>query len=227
MVVHAALVAILLWPHGRRPAVVEEAGSAPGPAVIRIYGNTRPSGRPDAISRPQVKAVHPKHARVNAVEAAALAAAAPATPEPIAEEPAASSILDEGTPNARELGDPGALPGGGGDGPGGNSTGPQGFGSAPTGPVAWSAEMTPPRVISGPDPRYTAQAQEHEIEGTMLVRCIVGVDGSVRDCRVTRGLPFMDRAVVEAVQRRRYSPALLAGQPVEVDYTFKIELRLP
>jgi hypothetical protein len=37
----------------------------------------------------------------------------------------------------------------------------------------------------------------------------------------------MDRAVLDALERRRYSPATLAGRSVEVDYTFRIELRLP
>jgi periplasmic protein TonB len=222
MAMHAVLIGLLLWPRPRSAVEVDRQGSSPGPAIIRIYGSTKPSGRPDAISRQPVKAGHPKPARVNLVESKA---AAPST-EAVEEEPPAGSAVDEGAPQElSDLGEPAG--GGGGDGIGGTSTGLQGAGSSPQGPVAYSAEMTPPRVISGPDPRYTAQAQEHEIEGTMLVRCIVGVDGSVRDCRVTRGLPFMDREVIQAVQRRRYSPALLAGHPVEVDYTFKIELRLP
>ena len=51
--------------------------------------------------------------------------------------------------------------------------------------------------------------------------------GAVRDCRVLKSLPFMDRAVIDALTHRRYSPALLHGQPIEVDYTFKIKLTLP
>jgi hypothetical protein len=37
----------------------------------------------------------------------------------------------------------------------------------------------------------------------------------------------MDAAVISTLESRRYSPALLNGQPVEVIYTFKINLRLP
>jgi hypothetical protein len=33
--------------------------------------------------------------------------------------------------------------------------------------------------------------------------------------------------VIEALERRRYTPALLKGQPIDVDYTFKIKLNLP
>jgi protein TonB len=99
--------------------------------------------------------------------------------------------------------------------------------TAPTGPVEFNDSMTPPSVIAGPQPEYTAQALEHEVEGTMIVKCIVGIQGSVRNCRIIKSLPFMDRSVLDALQRRKYSPALLHGQPIEVDYTFKIKLTLP
>jgi hypothetical protein len=49
----------------------------------------------------------------------------------------------------------------------------------------------------------------------------------VRDCQVLQGLPFMDEAVVEALQRRRYRPATRNGVPVGVSYLFRIHLRLP
>ena len=61
----------------------------------------------------------------------------------------------------------------------------------------------------------------------MIVKCVVSTQGVVRNCRVMKSLPFMDRAVIEALEKRRYTPALLRGQPIEVDYTFKIKLTLP
>ncbi|HYV64619.1 MAG TPA: energy transducer TonB [Myxococcales bacterium] len=88
--------------------------------------------------------------------------------------------------------------------------------------------MTPPRRISGPDPEYTQEAIQGEVQGTMIVKCVVTVEGAVQGCRVLQGLPSMDRAVIEALERRRYSPARLQnGQAVEVDYTFRISLQLP
>jgi serine/threonine-protein kinase len=81
--------------------------------------------------------------------------------------------------------------------------------------------------ISGPDPQYTPQALDHEVEGVMLVKCVITLEGAVQDCRVIKGLPFMDRAVVYALQARKYRPYVLDGQPVEIDYTFKIKLTLP
>jgi protein TonB len=95
------------------------------------------------------------------------------------------------------------------------------------GPVEFDGRMTPPVKLSGPDPRYTPEAIAREIEGTMTVRCVVGVSGTVRECQVVRGLPYLDGAVVHALERRVYRPATLAGAPVEVSYVFRISMRLP
>jgi len=87
--------------------------------------------------------------------------------------------------------------------------------------------MTHPRFVSGPSPQYTEKALEREVQGTMIVRCVVTSEGKVFGCRVLKSLPFMDRAVIEALERRRYKPAMLGGRAVEVNYNFKITLRLP
>jgi periplasmic protein TonB len=88
--------------------------------------------------------------------------------------------------------------------------------------------MTPPQRLSGPDPTYTREALEHEVEGTMLVQCVVTAAGDVQACRVLRGLPFMNRAVVDALERRRYAPARLPdGRAVDTEYVFHIRLQLP
>ncbi len=95
------------------------------------------------------------------------------------------------------------------------------------GPVEFNDRMTPPRKISGPDPQYTDKALDHEVEGLMEARCIITVEGTVTGCRVVKGVMFMDRAVISALQLRRYTPALLQGKPVEVYYTFSTTLKLP
>jgi periplasmic protein TonB len=87
--------------------------------------------------------------------------------------------------------------------------------------------MTPPRKIAGPDPQYTPEALEREIQGTLVVKCTVTAQGVVRDCRVIKSVPYMDRAVIDALECRRYTPALLHGQPVEVDYSFRVQVKLP
>lgn len=97
----------------------------------------------------------------------------------------------------------------------------------PKKPVEFNATMTPPQAVAGPPLEYTQQALEHEVEGTMMVKCIVSIDGTVHDCRVLRSVPFMDKAVVGVLERRRYKPATQGGQPLDVEYTFTIRLKLP
>ena len=60
-----------------------------------------------------------------------------------------------------------------------------------------------------------------------MVKCVVTTQGTVRNCRVLKSLPFMDRAVTDALEKRRYTPALLRGQVIEIDYTFSVQLKLP
>ena len=81
--------------------------------------------------------------------------------------------------------------------------------------------------ISGPRIEYTAEALEHEIQGTMVVQCLVTTTGAVRDCRILKSLPFMDRAVRETLEKWRYQPYSIDGEPVEVEYEFKIRLEMP
>jgi len=90
-----------------------------------------------------------------------------------------------------------------------------------------AASMTRPVFVSGPDPAYTKAALDRDVEGLMVVACVVTREGLVRDCRVLQGLPYMDAAVVQALEQRRYRPATLKGEPVEVTYHFRLNLRLP
>ncbi len=89
------------------------------------------------------------------------------------------------------------------------------------------ASMTAPSMISGPSPEYTEEAIERGVEGTMTLRCIVNAQGRVHACKVQKGLPFMDRAVISALEARKYHPALSQGKPVDVFYTFNVRLKLP
>ena len=68
---------------------------------------------------------------------------------------------------------------------------------------------------------------EHGIEGTISVRCVVNTQGQVHGCTVQKSLPFMERAVINALEARKYHPALLKGKPVDVFYTFNVRLKLP
>ena len=93
--------------------------------------------------------------------------------------------------------------------------------------LEFNESMTAPAMLSGPVPEYTPEAIERAVEGSMQVRCVVTVDGEVRACKVVKGLPFMNAAVIEALEKRRYRPALSGGKAVDVYYTFNLRLKLP
>ena len=93
--------------------------------------------------------------------------------------------------------------------------------------VEFDPSMVAPAMISGPAPEYTPEAVERGIEGNMQIRCVVTAEGQVRACKVLKGLPFMNSAVVDALQKRKYKPAFAQGKPVDVFYTFNIRLKLP
>ena len=213
IVVGAALLLAYLRAHDGPKQVIEvplppyrPAVAAPGPS-----GNKPPTSRPDrAKPKPAARPVVEPKEIPRPVEPSLRSLDAPVD-DTIADGDAAESGIDtegviEGTP------------------------GGQGRGAIETlgaGPIEFNDAMTPPRKISGPDPRYTREALEREIEGTMVVKCVVTTQGIVRNCRVLKSLPLMDRAVIDALENRRYTPALLRGRPIEVDYTFNLQLKLP
>lgn len=89
------------------------------------------------------------------------------------------------------------------------------------------ATMTAPVIISGPPPEYTQDAIDREVEGLMVVRCVVTVEGTVHSCKTIKTLPFMERAVIDSLLKRRYKPATQQGKPIDVYYTFNVRLKLP
>lgn len=100
----------------------------------------------------------------------------------------------------------------------------------PPAPVAVEfdeATMVGPAIVYAPELEYTQEAIERGVQGQMTIRCVIAHDGSVRNCRVLKGLPLMNSLVVDALERRRYQPATAQGKPVDVYYTFNVRLTLP
>jgi TonB family protein len=86
--------------------------------------------------------------------------------------------------------------------------------------------MTRPELLSGREPQYTPEAFARGVEGTIIARCTIRKDGQVRNCRLVQGLEPMNDEVVKALESRRYAPVFYQGQPVDVDYVFRVRLVL-
>ncbi|WP_437325704.1 TonB family protein [Sorangium sp. So ce381] len=87
--------------------------------------------------------------------------------------------------------------------------------------------MTRPVPLAAPAVVYTREARQARVEGTVLAKCVVTTAGSLTGCRIVRGVPHMNEAVLAALAASRYQPVTYQGRPVNVDYVFSIKLVLP
>lgn len=84
--------------------------------------------------------------------------------------------------------------------------------------------MSRPVLISKVDPVYTREARDAHVEGLILTKCVITTAGALRNCRVVKGIPAMDGAVLSALARWRYEPVRYQGKAVSVEYVIPIRL---
>jgi eukaryotic-like serine/threonine-protein kinase len=99
--------------------------------------------------------------------------------------------------------------------------------AAPAAVQRFEEGMTRPTPISAVAPAYTREALEAKVEGTVIAKCVVTTSGALTGCRIVKGVPHMDQAVLSALAASKYQPATLQGKPVSVDYIFTMRLVLP
>lgn len=82
---------------------------------------------------------------------------------------------------------------------------------------------TPYRFVAGPTSRQIAEAapaaaKRARVDGMVNLRCIIGLDSRLQDCRVVSetppGMGFGEAAVRVALARFRFSPPTQNGRPV-------------
>ena len=84
------------------------------------------------------------------------------------------------------------------------------------------------KLISSVKPLYPAGAEAAGIEGTVLLRAVISVEGNLLGVSVmnTSVDAELAKAAMDAVQQWRYQPTLLNGEPVEVVTTIAVTFRL-
>ena len=73
----------------------------------------------------------------------------------------------------------------------------------------------PPALIARVAPLYPDDPRREGIDGTVLVSARVGRDGRVREVRITRSIPGLDEAAMNAVRHYEFSPAHRDGLECE------------
>ena len=93
--------------------------------------------------------------------------------------------------------------------------------------LSFGEGMTPPVMQSGGQPVYPREALEAKVEGKVIAKCTITEDGHLVDCRIIKGLPFMDGPVLSSLASRKYSPVMFQGRAVRVYYTFPFTFKMP
>ncbi len=87
--------------------------------------------------------------------------------------------------------------------------------------------MIRPEPISDTSIPLPPEAVRAGITGTVIIKCVVSRQGDVDGCRLIKGLPLVNDAVLSALEARRYRPAMFQGRPVSVSFTFNIHIKQP
>jgi protein TonB len=84
-------------------------------------------------------------------------------------------------------------------------------------PMRRSGEIMAAMLVHRVDPAYPAIARAAHISGVVHLRAIIGKDGTVRELEVVDGNLLLAQAAKAAVEKWRYRPTMLNGEPVEVE----------
>ncbi len=84
-----------------------------------------------------------------------------------------------------------------------------------------------PMILYSEKAKYTEEARQNKIQGSVVLSVVFGADGHIRNIRTARGLPFgLTENAIEAARRIRFRPAIKDGRPVSVGGTLEFNFAL-
>lgn len=124
------------------------------------------------------------------------------------------------------VGGTGALVPGGVVGGTGTGTGAA-VGGGRAAPINLPESATPPEPLeSNIIPEYPSEARAKGLEGTVILKGVVEVDGRITQLKVMRGDEPFASAALAAVKSWRFKPAIVEGRPTAVFRIFRIPFHL-
>ncbi|MEW6366671.1 MAG: TonB family protein [Acidobacteriota bacterium] len=93
-------------------------------------------------------------------------------------------------------------------------------------PIRIGGDIQPPRLIRKVPPRYPAIAIAAGVQGVVKVEATTDTSGRVVDARVTRSIPLLNDAALEAVRQWIYTPVFINGRPHPVIFSVDVEFIL-
>ncbi|MBN2245070.1 MAG: energy transducer TonB [Candidatus Aminicenantes bacterium] len=92
--------------------------------------------------------------------------------------------------------------------------------------VRAAGDKMPPKLIKEVTPDYPEEARKAEIEGIVVLEATTDVYGRVKNLRILRSIPELDKAAIDAVKQWIYEPTLVDGKPVEDTFTVSVTFKL-
>ena len=83
-------------------------------------------------------------------------------------------------------------------------------------PVVVVGSLQASKLVHKVSPVYPELAVRAHVSGTVVLVAIIDEEGNVSDLKVLSGHPLLRDAALQAVQRWKYSPTILNGEPVPV-----------
>jgi TonB family protein len=86
--------------------------------------------------------------------------------------------------------------------------------------------MKPPTVRKNVKPEHPIVAMKARVEGTVVLEALVDEQGRVADVRVTKSIPLLDQAAMDAARQWEFTPTLMNGEPVPVLLQLEMDFRM-
>ncbi len=84
-----------------------------------------------------------------------------------------------------------------------------------------------PKLLSKVEPKYSEEAREAKVQGTVKLAAVIESKGRAEDIQVLESLePSLDKNAVEAVRQWVFQPGTKAGKPVRVRATIEVNFKL-
>ena len=96
----------------------------------------------------------------------------------------------------------------------------------PSAPLRISAGVAKGHLLVPIQPVYPVIAKEARVQGTVTIEAMISKQGLVEGVHVISGPPLLVQAAIAGVNRARYVPFKLNGNPVEVNTTINIVFNL-
>lgn len=86
--------------------------------------------------------------------------------------------------------------------------------------------IKPPKKTKHVAPEWPENARRAGLNGTVVLECVIGLDGRMTEVKVVKGYRSLAEAAVDAVRKWRYTTTTLDGEPVPVIMTVTVNFKL-